>query len=272
MNASPPSLACNRRILLTLALGLPSSAWARPVERRYTYREFDGIFVFYETQEADAYRRLLPRVFDLPDRLLVHAFIADYYKMDARTQPYKEGAIFLLAKHEGREVWHCITMPVTSDEARRLGIALLGFPKIMGQIELRRDAPLYSGTVSVTGSRTMSIHLDTTDHATSHEEGRLLKELTTIPKLNLRRGRAVEIGGRVARRRSPLDLAKLFPERVRLAIGRAKVAFQPARIDTPGAVPAPRSGHPFDLTPRKALLGYYFQSKLQFNLRGRPAR
>lgn len=258
---------CAGRVLLISVLTPVLSAYAQPVERRYTYREFDGIFVFYETEEDDAYRRLLPRVFDVPDRLLVHAFIADYYKMDARTQPYKEGAIFLLAKHEGREVWHCITMPVTSDEARRLGIALLGFPKVMGQIELRRDVPLYSGTVSVAGPRTMSIHLDTTDHATGQEE-RLLKELTTIPKVNLRRGRAVEIGGRAPRRRSPLDLAKLFPQRVKLETGRAEIAFQSERIDVPG----PKTSHPFDLTPKIVLLGYYFESKLQFSLRGRPAR
>jgi len=244
------------------------SAYAQPVERRYTYREFDGIFVFYETEKADAYRRLLPRAFDVSDRLLVQAFIADYYKMDARTQPYKEAAIFLLAKHEGREVWHCITMPVTSDEARRLGIVLLGFPKIMGQIELYRDAPRYSGSVSMSGARTMSIHLDITDHAVSQEEEKLFKELSTIPKMNLRRGKPVEIGGRVARRRSPLDLAKLFPQRVKLVTGRAEIALQSVPVDAP----AQKASHPFDLMPKRVLLGYYFESKLQFNLRGRPAR
>ena len=61
---------------------------------------------------------------------------------------------------------------------------------------------------------------------------------------------------------------KLFPQRVKLATGRAEIAFHSERMDAP----VPKASHPFDLTPQRVLLGYYFESKLQFNLRGRPAR
>ncbi len=114
-------------------------------EARFTYHESDGIYVYYETQEEIIYRQLLPKEFDMPDRLYVYAFRSDVYKMDDRTAPYKEAAIFLLAKHKGREMWHCIFMPVTSELSRIVGIRRLGLSKTIGNIQLTRNSPTYSG-------------------------------------------------------------------------------------------------------------------------------
>ena len=99
---------------------------------KYTYLENDGIFMYYQTEEKETYRKLLPEVFDMPDRLLVYTFVSDFYKMEGQTQPYKEASIFLLGEYKGEKIWHCIYMPVTSEESMKMGVIRLGLPKTMG--------------------------------------------------------------------------------------------------------------------------------------------
>ena len=132
------------KILIFVSV-LLQAANVRSEEQRYTYYENDGIFIYYETANAETYRQLLPEKFDMPNELLVYAFISDFYKMDARTEPYKEAALFLLAKHEGKEIWHCIFMPVTSHESRIAGIRRLGLPKTMGDISFSKKRHLIRG-------------------------------------------------------------------------------------------------------------------------------
>ena len=89
---------------------------------RYTYKEFDGVWVFYKPRELTSYRRLLPEVFGMPDAPLVQIFIADYYKMDEATQPYLEAAVsFLRAKGAAASTFvrHTIRLWVECNETRR---------------------------------------------------------------------------------------------------------------------------------------------------------
>lgn len=235
---------------------------AHAVERRYTYHEFDGVYVFFETKRLEVYRRLLPDVFQMPDEPLVQAFVADYYKMDARTQPYREAAVFLLAQYQEKNVWHCITMPVTSDEARRLGIRFLGFPKIMGDVRLQRDPPKYTGTLKLGGTLRMSVQIATKGHVITDDEKRLFDDLASIPMVNLRRGKPVELGAGRRRRTRLLQKAKLFPKRLELKVGRATVKFP--KVATAGGKETA-----FDLHPSRIRLGYYFKNTFPFSLGGR---
>ena len=234
------------------------------VEPRYTYHETDGLFLFYETDQSEAYRSLLPDVFDMPDRLLVQTFISDFYKMDARTEPYKEGAVFLLALYDGNEVWHCITMPVTSNESRLGGILRLGLPKIMGEIELTRDDPRYSGSVTVEGGHQMALQLDTEDYMIGEDREQLLKELTVIPKLNIRRGEVIEMTTSGSRGpRSVIDIATMFPRRMTLRFGEGQVSFTSSERNGDSG----STVHPFtDLTPTKILGSFYLKNTFTYKL------
>ncbi len=262
-------------VILVFALGLPPATYAQRFgtgdskkstsERRYTYYENDGIFVYYETQKTKAYRSLLPSVFKMPDRLFVYTFIIDFYKMDSKTQPYKEAAIFLLAKYKGKEVWHCIFMPVTSNESRLAGIMRLGLPKTMGDIKITRSNPVYIGNAIGEDGRKMSLHLDTKAYTMSKNEEQLLKQLSVLPKLNLRKGKIIEIK-RGRGKRSIIDLAKKFSRRLILKSGKAKVAFEfKSKSSTKDSN---ATAHPLDLTPSKILGAYYLQNKIPFRLGG----
>ena len=102
--------------------------------------------MYYETDNARVYESLLPDVFDMPDRMLVYAFIYDFYKLDYDAVPYKENALFLLVEYQGQEAWHCVYMPVTDEHSMWAGIIRLGLPKTMGDIEFNREPPRYHGT------------------------------------------------------------------------------------------------------------------------------
>lgn len=256
--------------MLALIAAAVTHAAAPVREPRYTYREFDSIVTFYETKQADVYRQLLPDALGMPDRLLVRSFIADFYSMDARTRPYKEGAVFLLAKHEGRDVWHCITMPVTSDEARRLGVRILGFPKVMGDIDLHRGASVYSGSVGLPRGQRMAIRVETKDYEASAQEEKQFERLWRLPQVNMLRGRAVQLGGAKPGQKSLIELAKLYPNKVTVKFGRGAIDLNPGRpIDhEPNAAATSRPPHPFDLGPSRIVLAYYVKSTFAFHLRG----
>ena len=150
------------KIILALFLLPLSLSYAQneKTERRYTYHETDGVVIYYETKNKEAYRELLPKTFDMPDRLYVHVFVSDFYKMKKGTPPYKEAAVFLLGKYEKKEIWHCIIMPVTSDESRKMGIWGLGLPKIMGDVNLTRKDPVYTGKTTIEGGYKMELQVD----------------------------------------------------------------------------------------------------------------
>ncbi len=244
-------------------------------ERRYTYHETDGVVVYYETKNKEAYRKLLPKTFDMPDRLYVHAFISDFYKMKEGTQPYKEAAVFLLGKYEEKEIWHCITMPVTSDESRIMGFWGLGLPKIMGDVNFIREDPEYTGNVTIKSGHTMKLQVDANNYKINKDQEALLKELSVIPKMNIRRGKVVEMygagagsGGKSGAKRSIIDLAQMAPRRMTLKFGEGKVTFGDKK-EVSGK-DGEAEVHPFvDLEPSKILGAYYLENTFTYSLGAR---
>lgn len=226
-------------------------------EKRYTYHEHDGVFVYYETQDRETYRKILPDVFEMPDQPTVYSFVSDFYKMDSQTKPYKEAAIFLLAKHNGRSVWHCVFMPVTSEESRRLGVRRLGLPKTIGDIDFSRNLPKYRGTARVEGGKSMLLTVDTQDYKLNQTEEQWVRKLSTLPKLNLRNGQVLEM--KRPDRRSIIDLALFMPNRIHLKGGRAEIEHL-ANGDM---------NHPLGLSPSKTLAAYYLRTTIPFRLGGK---
>jgi acetoacetate decarboxylase len=225
---------------------------------RYTYLENDGIFMYFETQDKELYRTLLPKQFDMPERLLVYTFVSDFYKMDKQTLPYKEASIFLLAKYEGKEVWHCIYMPVTSEESMIAGQNRLGLPKTMGQIDLKRTEPEYRASVVDENNSKISLTIDTKNHAFNDKELKILKELSVIPKMNIIDNEIVEMTG--GRKGNVFDLAKRFPNKMTIKSGLGSIDFDTSESRDKNLV------NPLNLKPTKILGTYYLLNKIPFRL------
>jgi hypothetical protein len=225
---------------------------------RYTYLESDGIFIYYRTEETALYRKLLPKEFDMPDRLLVYTFICDFYKMDAQTNPYKEASIFLLGKYNGEEIWHCVYMPVTSRESMLAGKYRLGLPKTMGAIDFVRTDSEYNATLVDENNCKVSLSVNTKNHSLTNDEKKLLNELSVIPKMNILRGEVIEMSG--GRNGSVFDLAQKFPNRVIIIGGEGIVNFD---------ISAPKNNNtinPLKLRPTQILGSYYLSNKIPFRL------
>lgn len=205
----------NKILHMLFALSFVSTAWA--MEQRYTYYENDGIFIYYETEEEETYRELLPERFSMPEELLVYVFVSDFYKMDANTKPYKEAAIFILGENEGSEIWHCIFMPVTSHESRIAGILNLGLPKTMGDISITRSTNYFSANVLTEAGHTMELKLDTNEYQLSHRESRSINSLSTLPKVNQLNGELIQMGR--SSKRGVLQLSRFLGDRLVLKAG-----------------------------------------------------
>ncbi len=156
--------------------------WRKRNNKEYKYKENDGVFVFYETKDKELYRKLLPKQFKMPKRLWVQLFVVDFYEIDSDAEPYKEVSLFLLAKHNGKEVWHCIFMPVTSRDSMIAGKLGLGLPKTMGEIEFTREQSQYTGVVIDHQQRYAKVVLDCKNPKMSKEDEKMIKHAMFKPR------------------------------------------------------------------------------------------
>jgi hypothetical protein len=244
--------------LFVFVLGCSSVLRQEQSEPRYTYHEFDGICLFYKPADIAAYRLLLPPVFEMPEEPLVWAFVIDYYKMDRATPPYREAAIYLLAQYNGKPAWHCVTMPVTSDEARIAGIYYLGYPKITGGVTLKRNFPLYIGQLRLNRQTVMTISLDAKDHTITNGEKEWFEKLKAIPQLNILNGKVYEprFGSGSGEKTLP-EIAALYPDKFQLKVGMAKLFVDPITARWHSE----RQGRIFGIKPTEIVLAYYFKNK-----------
>jgi acetoacetate decarboxylase len=227
------------------------------------YEEFDGVMLFYTPKDTTTYRELLPQVFDLPDQPLVEVFDIDYYKMAPWSlEPYREVAIFLLAKYKGEEIWHCITMPVTTDKARIGGITYLGYPKVLAEVNFVRQSPVFSGNLKVDGKTILELTLDTKDRTATDKEREWFKRLTGIPSLNFLKGKLIDpVPAARNAKTNMLELSEKFPQTFKVQVGRATL------IGYPEAAPKANDWRPkaFGIEVKEIVLAYYFQNKYGFS-------
>jgi len=176
--------------------------------------------------------------------------------MDKATQPYLEAAVFLLAKYKGKPAWHCVTMPVTSNEARLAGIYYLGYPKIMGDIQLKRGRSTYTGQLKLNRKTVMTFTLQTKGHAVTNEERQWFERLRGIPSLNILNGEIYQpkFG---SGERTPLELAEEFPDKFKLKVGNAELFLDPEAARGHSA----RLASIFSIKPTEIVLAYYFKNK-----------
>ncbi|BDD05837.1 acetoacetate decarboxylase family protein [Aureibacter tunicatorum] len=226
-------------------------------ERKFTYHENYGIFTYYETKEKEIYRELLPEEFEMPNQLLVHAFINDFYKMDSQTQPYKEFAIFLLGIYRGEKIWHCVYMPVTSKESMIAGKWKLGLPKTIGDIKFNIQPPIYEGIALDEDNCTVTLKMSTDNFDLKKENKSRIEELTLIPKINILNGDIIQMNQ--SRSKSVFEISDKFPSRL-------KVIFGEGTINMSLNNKVKDHSHPLKLIPSKILGTYYLHNTIPFRL------
>ncbi|WP_196887487.1 acetoacetate decarboxylase family protein [Aureivirga sp. CE67] len=226
----------------------------------YKYLENDGIFMYYETDNEVAYQSLIPDEFEMPSRMLVFAFINDFYKLDYDATPYKENAIFILVEYQGVEYWHCVYMPVTDEVSMWAGIIGLGLPKTLGEINFTREEPLYYGDGTNPLGGTMEVSLNTENYTIDEAAKQEMIELSTLKNLQFRNGEIIVLG-KTGTGNSIFETADQFPSIVSITFGEAEVVTNTESIPF---------HHPLDLTPSNMIGAYYLINKASFSLTGDP--
>ena len=227
----------------------------------YRYLENDGIFAYYETNNAAIYQSLIPNEFNLPSRKLVHVFINDFYKLDYGATPYKENALFILVEYQGEEFWHCVYMPVTDQRSVTAGRIGLGLPKTLGQVNFTRNDPDYFGNGTNQHGGTMDMIMDTDNFTIDSNVRQELISLNSLRTLQIRNGKIIKIGKTVEGQNSIIETAEQFPNLLTLKFGQPSISNNTDSISF---------YHPLDLLPSKIIGGYYLKNTIPFSLTGNP--
>ena len=256
------------RVVLVILMGvfgfLAFGPFTEPAHAQVQqYQEYDGIMLFYTPKDVAVYRALLPAVFDLPDQPLVEVFFFDFYKMAPWTlDPYQEAGVSLMGTYKGKKIWHCITMPVTSDTARINGIRNQGYPKVLADVAFVRKDPLFSGILKAKGKTIMELTLNTEGRTVGPGERDWFVHLTGIPSLNLLNGKLIDPMPRLGEARvNILDLSEKYPRVFRVQVGKASLTTLTEN--------APKAGDwrpkAFAIGAKEIVLAYYFQNKHGFS-------
>ena len=59
--------------------------------------EQESIVAFFEVTDIDEYKKLIPNIFSMPERLVCRVEVINFYKTESR-QPYLETAVTILVK------------------------------------------------------------------------------------------------------------------------------------------------------------------------------
>ena len=226
----------------------------------YRYLENDGIFMYYETDNLEAYQSLIPDEFNMPSRMLVYAFINDFYELDYGAIPYKENAIFILVEYQGEEFWHCVYMPVTDEHSMWAGIIGLGLPKTLGEINFTRDNPTYYGDGTNPLGGTMNMSVNTENYTIDTNAKQEMIDLSLLKSLQIRNGEIIEMG-KTGNQNSVIEIAEQFPNLLTLKFGEATVSTNTDAISV---------HHPLDLTPTTIIGAYYLKNTIPWSLTGNP--
>jgi len=192
----------------------------------------------------------------MPDKMIVHLFVMDFYDIDSEADPYKEISISLLAKHDGEDIWHCVYMPVTSEQSIIAGQVGLGLPKTLGDIQFTRDDFTYTGTVIDDQGRSGTIAINTKYYNMTASEEEEIKAFMSLPKINLLEGEFVQMtraGGAV----NIIDVANRYKHLVTLQGGVATISFDTSKDN---------KEHPFDLEASEIIAAYYLHNEIPFSL------
>ena len=122
------------KIILVLILLHPLCGYALEVEEEeihqrprvpqveHIYLELESIIAYFEVNNINEYKKLIPSIFSMPEKPLCRVRINDFYRMES-APPYLEAIVEILVKYKkpkdgkGILAWHYLGLTVTTEEA-----------------------------------------------------------------------------------------------------------------------------------------------------------
>jgi hypothetical protein len=165
----------------------------------HIFLEQEMIVAFFDINDTDGYKKLIPRLFSMPERPVCRVAVIDYYKMES-APTYLEAMLQILVKFKrpqtGEEIpaWHFLGLSVTTEEA--LGGRYTGFPKVRRKVTLENHAGKYTGTSYARDGETptLKLTLELKKGKPTRDEKKFLDFVSPIPNLTIHQGKIINRG------------------------------------------------------------------------------
>jgi len=197
----------------------------------HVYQEHDRICAFYEVNNINEYKKLVPSIFRMPERPLCRVMVLDFYEM-VEGPPYLESAIAILVNYrktptdEWKLGWYTLLMRVTTIEALggRPGVFPWGYPKVLRKVTLERPEDQYIGaSYSENGKREeFRLILDVKKTPLSSDEKKFLDFVSPLGNVNIKDGKLITFG---AWNVSAYNMEKVNPGRWKVRFGTCSIEF-----------------------------------------------
>jgi len=167
---------------------------------RLIFLENEQLFAYFEVENIQEYKKLVPSIFSMPEKPLCRVVVIDFYKMESGP-PFLEVRIQILVKYKkpqsGKEIlaWYYIEEPVTTEEAL-WGRFYGGFPKFLRKITFERYENKYVGTSYGRDGKTaaLKLTLDIKKTGLTPDEKGFLDFISPMPALTIKDGKVLEWG------------------------------------------------------------------------------
>jgi len=260
------------KIIFILILLLPFSGYALEVEEEeilrrpnilpveHIYLEVESITAYFEVNNINEYKKLIPSIFSVPERLLCRVRINDFYKMES-APPYLEAIVEILVKYkkprDGKEIlaWHYLGLTVTTEEALwgRMG----GFPKVLRKVTFESDVNKYVGISYARDGNTptLKLTLELKKGKPNRDEKRLLDFVSPIPILTIVGGKAINRGVIGGGKYKIYELENVAPQIWNIKFGDCSIEY-----------PNDPNNYLARLGIGKFITGYWLKQKVRYKI------
>jgi hypothetical protein len=260
------------KIILIFILLLPFTGYALEVEEEeilrrpnippveHIYLEVESITAYFEVNNINEYKKLIPSIFSVPERPLCRVRINDFYKMES-APPYLEAIVEILVKFKkpqsGEEIlaWHYLGLTVTTEEALwgRMG----GFPKVLRKVTLTSDANKYVGISYARDGNTptLKLTLELKKGRPTRDEKRFLDFVSPIPILTIVGGKAINRGVIGGGKYKTYELEKVAPQIWNIKFGDCSIEY-----------PNDPNNYLARLGIGKCITGYWLKQKVRYKI------
>jgi hypothetical protein len=187
------------------------------------YLESNRICAFFEVQNLEEYKNLIPRIFKIPKKPLCQITFTDNYKM-GNGPTYLLSSISILVIHEGKLGWYILTMPETHEEPVRRGVKTFGYPKIVRKVTLESSGDQHVGISYEEDGNTpeFTLTLKLNEAPLGLEEKQLYDFISPVPSLTMKAGKVYHFGGS---RYPAYNLEKVAPRVWKIKIGTGSIEY-----------------------------------------------
>ena len=228
----------------------------------HIFLEQESIVSYFEVNNVNEYRKLIPSIFSVPERPLCMVKVNNFYKMES-APPYFESIIQLLVKYKRFQseketlAWYYLTLSVTTEEAL-WGRILGGFPKVLRKVTFERYENKYVGTSYGPDGKTpvLKLVLEPRKGELTPDEKSFLDFILPFPSFTIKDGKVRNWGVFGGGKYKIYELEKISPQIWNIKFGDCSIEY-----------PNDPKNYLYRLGIGKFITGYWVKMNYRYSLK-----